>query len=242
MAIEIKMSSQVVQDTGVKILVYGEAGMGKTSLVATLPKPILISAESGLLSIAAENLNRVYGNMGLPIVYDIPVIEVKCLEDVEAAYQWCVTPANQQYFESIALDSLSEIAEQCLNNAKKGTKDPRQAYGTLLEKMQDLIRKFRDIPGKHVYMSAKMGKDKDEVSGVTAYAPSMPGSKLGQMLPYFFDEVFRLNVNKDQQGNSYRYLQTQPDFNTIAKDRSGRLDAVEVPHLGSVINKMKGIN
>ena len=43
-------TAQAVLDTGVKMLVYGESGMGKTMLTATLPRPLLISAESGLLS------------------------------------------------------------------------------------------------------------------------------------------------------------------------------------------------
>lgn len=224
-----------------KILTFGESGMGKTTLIATAPRPLLISAESGLLTLEKSNLDRIYGPTGMPYVTDIPVIEVTTLNDVIDALHWCENPANAQHFETVGLDSLTEIAEKCLFNAKKGVKDPRQAYGTLIEEMSELVRQFRDLPNKHVYMSAKMGREKDEVSGVTMFAPTMPGAKLAQGLPYFFDEVFRLNVNKDQAGNQYRYLQTQPEFNSISKDRSGKLAAVEVPHLGYVINKIKGI-
>jgi Cdc6-like AAA superfamily ATPase len=37
--------------TGINCLVYGRAGVGKTMLTATAPKPLLISAEAGLLSL-----------------------------------------------------------------------------------------------------------------------------------------------------------------------------------------------
>ena len=63
------------------------------------------------------------------------------------------------------------------------------------------------------------------------------GAKLGPNLPYFYDFVFRLGVNKDAQGNSFRFLQTAPDIQFVAKDRSGKLDAMEYPHLGNVITK-----
>ena len=53
------MSSQLAVDAGVKILCYGEAGVGKTVLLATLPRPVLISAESGTLSLQVQNLDRV---------------------------------------------------------------------------------------------------------------------------------------------------------------------------------------
>lgn len=244
-------TAQVVLDTGVKMLVFGEAGMGKTMLAATLPRPILISAESGLLSLTPSNIARVYGVDQPDICYDIPTIEIDSIEDVEQAYMWVMNPANnpvinergERQFQSIALDSLTEIAEKCLNNAKRSVKDPRQAYGELIEKMQTLVRAFRDIPGLNVYMSSKMSRNKDEMTGVTAYGPSMPGAKLGPELPYFFDEVFKIAVGKDQNTQAdFRYLLTKPDMSNVCKDRSGTLEQMELPHLGRIINKIKGVN
>ena len=138
------------------------------------------------------------------------------------------------------MDSISEIAEVVLNNAKRQVKDPRQAYGELIEKMETLIRFFRDIPEKNVYFAAKMEPQKDELTGVVKYMPSMPGSKLGVKLPYFFDEVFRLGINKDQQGNMFRFLQTQPDIQYEAKDRSGALAPMEAPILSAIFAKILG--
>lgn len=86
-------------------------------------------------------------------------------------------------------------------------------------------------------MSAKVEPIKDEMSGIVKYGPSMPGSKLGPKLPYFFDFVFKMASNKDAQGKDFRYLQTYSDLQTTAKDRSGKLDPMEYPHLGYVISK-----
>lgn len=240
---EFTTTSQAVLDTGVKLLVYSEAGYGKTMLTATLPRPLLLSAESGLLSLTRSNIERVFGADRPDICYDIPTIKINSFEDAQQAFMFITNPANncKDQFDSISLDSLTEIAEQCLNNAKRSVKDPRQAYGELIEKMQTLIRSFRDIPGFNVYMSAKMSRNKDEVTGITAYGPSMPGAKLGPELPYFFDEVFKLAIGKDQQQQDFRYLLTQPDMQNTAKDRSGMLQQMEYPHLGMVINKIKGI-
>ena len=234
-------TSQASANSGIKALVYGPAGMGKTMLSATLPAPVIISAESGLLSLRPQNIARVFGENAQGICYDIPVIEVKTVQDLTEAYNWFTTSPQAANFQSIAIDSLSEIAEVVLNNAKRQVKDPRQAYGELLEKMETLIRLFRDLPNKNVIMMAKMESYKEELTGIVKYGPSMPGSKLGQKLPYFFDEVFRLGVNKDQQGASYRFLQTQPDLQFEAKDRSGSLDPVEFPNLTHVFNKIIGV-
>lgn len=225
---------------GIKVLVYGDAGMGKTMLAATMPAPVLISAESGLLSLKQKNIQRVFGPNSPGISYHIPVILVRNVEDLSEAYRWACSAAEAAQFQSVGLDSVTEIAEVVLNNAKRQVKDPRQAYGELIEKMESLVRAFRDLPGKNVYMAAKMEPMKDELTGIVRYGPSMPGAKLGPKLPYFFDEVFRLAVNKDPQGNAYRFLQTQPDLQFVAKDRSGALASMEPPHLTHVFNKILG--
>jgi GTPase SAR1 family protein len=43
MAINLKRTGGLAAD-GVKMIVYGMAGAGKTSLIATLPNPIALSA------------------------------------------------------------------------------------------------------------------------------------------------------------------------------------------------------
>lgn len=223
MAINLR-STKGLHANGVKLLVYGNAGSGKTSLIPTLPNPVVFSAEGGLLSIADA---------------DLPFVEVSSYDTLMEAYRWVTEADEAKHFESIALDSISEIAEVVLNHEKKVAKDPRQAYGAMQEQMADIIRAFRDIPGKHIYFTAKCEKATDE-SGRILYAPSMPGNKTGQQLPYFFDEVLALRVEKDAEGLSQRALMCDSDGIWQAKDRSGKLDTWEAPDLGAIINKIGG--
>lgn len=221
---------------GVKVLVYGEAGSGKTILCATAPSPVIISAESGLLSLTRKNIERVYGVNTPGVCYDIPVVQVESFDDLAEAYSYVLAPQ----FGTVCLDSITEIAEVVLANEKKANKDPRKAYGETQDKMAGLVRGFRDIKGKHVYMSAKVEFVKDDLTGAMRWGPAMPGTKLSQMLPYYFDEVWRLGVVRDKEGRSARYLQTQLDQTSVAKDRSGSLEMWERPHLGECFNKILG--
>jgi phage nucleotide-binding protein len=223
MAINVKTTGSLAAN-GVKVLVYGQAGAGKTSLIKTLPQPIVLSAEGGLLSIQDA---------------DLPFIEISDMDTLREAYTWLTQSDEAKGFQSVALDSISEIAEVVLNAEKKATKDPRQAYGAMQEQMADIIRAFRDLPGRHVYMSAKLEKTQDEM-GRVLYAPSMPGNKTGQALPYFFDEVLALRVEKDSENNTQRALMCDSDGLWLAKDRSGKLDAWEAPDLGAIIAKIGG--
>lgn len=224
MAVKLISTREAARTNGIKVLVYGAAGAGKTRLCAsTGGSPVIISAESGLLSLRDV---------------DIPVIEVQSIADVHDAYKFLAESAEGQRFTWVCLDSISEIAEVVLNYEKKATKDPRQAYGALSEQMTDLLRAFRDLPGRNVYMSAKLERIKDDHTGAVMFGPSMPGQRLAQSIPYLFDEVFALRVEKDPDGNPQRWLQTQPDFSYQAKDRSGALDAFELPNLAAIAAKI----
>jgi len=223
MAINLQSTSGV-HSNGVKLLVYGQAGAGKTSLIPTLPDPVILSAEGGLLSISGA---------------DVPFIEVKDIDTMREAYMWLTDSDEAKGFKSVALDSISEIGEVCLHAEMAKAKDPRQAYGEMQNTMGELIRAFRDLPGRNVYFSAKLEKATDEM-GRVLYAPSMPGNKTGQALPYFFDIVSALRVEKDAEGVTQRALMCDTDGLWQAKDRSGKLDAWEGPDLGAIISKIGG--
>jgi phage nucleotide-binding protein len=223
MAINLKKTGGL-HANGVKLCVYGASGAGKTSLVKTLPNPVVLSAEGGLLSIQDA---------------DIPYIEIVNMDDLREAYAWAKDSTEAAGFQTIALDSISEVAEVVLQHELKTNKDGRAAYGELNTTMQELIRSFRDLPGKHVYMSAKLEKSQDEM-GKILYNPSMPGKSLTQGLPYFFDEVLALRVERDTDGNAQRALMCDSDGLWLAKDRSGKLDMWEAPDLGAIIAKIGG--
>jgi phage nucleotide-binding protein len=226
MAIKLKQTKDL-HLSGVKICIYGQAGAGKTSLIPTLPNPVVLSAEGGLLSIREAN---------------IPYIEITCMDDLREAYKWLMTAEEAKGFESVALDSISEVAEVVLTAEKKSNnRDGRAAYGEMSSIMTDLIRSFRDLPGRHVLMTAKLEKSQDEM-GRMLYNPSMPGKTLTQGLPYFFDEMFALRVERDAEGVAQRALLCQPDGLWYAKDRSGVLDTWESPDLGAIIQKIGGKN
>lgn len=223
-----KSLKEAIEAREPKILVYGASGTGKTTLIASLTGKILIlSAESGLLSLGGADL-------------DADVVEVQTMDALRAAYQ--ELRAGDHGYAWVVLDSVSEIAEVVLSSEKAKTKDPRQAYGALQDEMVKIMRAFRDL-SCGVYFSAKLNATKDEATGRVSYGIGMPGSKLGEAIPYLFDEVFRLIVIDEDDGNggkvANRYLLTSTDGKSVAKDRSGRLDALEVADLGAIDAKIK---
>lgn len=223
MPLEFIMTNQMGVDYGIKAAVYGRSGSGKTHLITTCPAPLLLAAEPGVLTL--RNFN-------------IPGIRIQTVNDLADALEWLRYAAEAQQFQTIYIDSVTEVAEVVLANAKMLNTDPRKAYGELIEKMVMTIKAYRDLPGKHVVMTFKQESAQDEVSKITSYGPAMPGAKLGPQIPYLFDEVFRLGIMKNEQGQDVRFIQTRPDIQYDAKDRSGVLDMYEPADLSVIFNKI----
>jgi hypothetical protein len=224
MAIKLTTTRAAAQQNGLKVLVHGPSGAGKTTLCGTTGEPtVIISAEAGLLSLRD---------------HDIPVIEVNSIDDVHEAYRFVTEAAEAQDFRWVCLDSISEIAEVCLAAEKARAKDPRQAYGALADQMGGLIRAFRDLPGRNVYFSCKQQRTQDQASGASLYFPALPGQMLAQGISYYFDEVLCLRVEADGEGKPVRWLQTGRDFTHEAKDRSGALEMFEPADLSHIARKI----
>ena len=95
MAIKLTSTKQAAQLNGLKVLVYGASGAGKTRLCGTTGgNTVIISAESGLLSLRDS---------------DIPVIEVQTLEDVFEAYQFVGQSQEASHFEWVCLDRFPKL-------------------------------------------------------------------------------------------------------------------------------------
>lgn len=231
MALQFTTTRQAAQLHGVKIGVHARAGAGKTTLCSTMPDPIIISAEAGLLSLGDK---------------DIPVINIANFDDLDDAYKFVAYAHEARHFQSVCLDSGTEIGEQCLSKLKAKFNDPRRAYGDMQDEIIKRFKWFRDLSGKHVYFSFKSAATKDDVTGVTNYGPSMPGQKVGPALTYLFDEMFSLEVgqmqNPDGSKTDFRFLRTRLGMQYEAKDRSGALDEFERPDLAWVINKILARN
>lgn len=219
MKINIQSTKDIAADHGIKAVIYGFSGVGKTVLCSTAPKPIILSAEDGLLSLHGK---------------DIPFIKVKSIKDIGAAFEFL---KNNDDYETICLDSLSEIAETVLIEFKKEAKDGRQAYMHLASAVTNLIRNFRDLSNKNVIFIAKAKKETDEESGSSTVEPYAPGQVIKFNLPYLTDQVMYMDV--DRKGNPM--LQTKATRKFIAKDRSGRLDAQEQPDLTAIFDKIRGV-
>lgn len=219
---------------GVKIIVYGRAGSGKTSLIRTLPcepsKVLILNAEGGTLSIS----DQPYASAPIESFADFDSI----LNEIEQAAK-----AGQFPFEWLVADSLSDIVERCLAvHAAANAGDLWATYRHLKDDMVSKLKQLRDLPGINVYVTCEMEREKTE-QGQLLFQPQVPGSAIAKKIPYIFDLLFALRLETGPDGELQRWIQTQPDHQYEAKARlpqGTQLQRFEPADLGAITKKILG--
>jgi phage nucleotide-binding protein len=224
------LNTKDLENHYVKTLVYGESGAGKTTLAGTLDtKTIVISAESGLLSVAGKDIDYIdlqTDDKGQAITD--PQLRLARLAEI---FKWLQAGTN---YKNVFLDSLTEISEimvSSLNKEFPDRKDSLVLYGENAKRMRGVIKSFRDLQ-YNVYMTCVAKPEKDE-SGRRFHGFQITG-KIGATLPQYFDQVYYLR--SDAEGK--RMIMTRKTDVIVGKDRSNKLGAEEPADLGAIYKKI----
>lgn len=221
---DLRPASQLAQRFGVKCLVYGGPGAGKTPVIKTAPRPVLCVAEPGMLSMRDAT--------------NIPAWEANTPERIEEFFTWVFNSAEARNFDTIGFDSISQVAEIILTQELRRNKDGRKAYGEMSRRVMDWVNGLYFLPNKHIYLIGKQAVV-DE-GGVMRKKPYFPGQDLNVKIPHLFDEILHLapvvipGVNNGRAISAFR---TAEAFDIMARDRSGNLAEFEPADLNALFTK-----
>src|SRR5690606_11028902 len=102
------------------------------------------------------------------------------------------------------------------------------------------LTQLQHTPNKNIWLVGILQQIKDDF-GRVSWEPQIEGSATARALPGIVDEVISLVEMKTDDGQPYRAFvcHTLNEWKYPAKDRSGRLNLIEEPHLGKLMQKMK---
>ena len=159
-------------------------------------------------------------------------------------------PAELDKYETVFVDSITVAGRLCLQwckgqpqaySEKTGKPDSRGAYGLMGQEMIGWLTHLQHTRRKNVWFVGILNEALDDFNR-RVFTLQIDGSKTGLELPGIVDEVVTLAEVKADDGSSYRAFvcHTLNQWGYPAKDRSGRLDPVEEPNLGRLMQKIAG--
>lgn len=249
------------EQLGVKALITGPSGIGKTSLIKTLdPETTLfVDLEAGDLAIAGHPVTSVrprkWGECrDLAVMISGPNPDLP--DDApfsNAHYDHVLLQLGAENpferFETIFVDSITVAGRLCFGWCKRqpeamnagGKPDLRGAYGLHGREMIAWLTHLQHARGKNVVFVGILEKREDDY-GRTTWELQIDGSKVGRELPGIVDQVITMQSFPRENAEPYRALvcHTLNEWGYPAKDRSGRLDLLEKPHLGELFTKCRG--
>ena len=259
----ISASTRLAEKSGVKLVLLGKSGIGKTTQLKTLPedRTLFVDLEAGDLAVRDWQGDTLRPqtwpefrdlvvflagpNPALPA--DAPYSQAH-FDHVCERYG---DPAQMAKYDTYFVDSITVLARLALIWAKvqpqamserTGKPDTRGAYGLLGQEMLTALTHLQHARGKHVVFVAILDEKLDDFNR-KVFVPQIEGSKTAAELPGIVDEVVTLAEikapNEDGSVSSYRAFITHPlnPYGYPAKDRSGQLDLQEPPNLRALIDK-----
>jgi hypothetical protein len=255
----VTADQRLAEKSGVKLVLLGPSGIGKTSQLKTLPEDstLFIDLEAGDLAVrdwrgdtlrpptwpAFRDLVCFLAGPNPALPPDTPYSEAHYRHVVEQFGD----PAQLDTYGTYFVDSLTVLSRLCFSwcktqpaafSEKTGKPDARGAYGLLGAEMIGALTHLQHARGKHVVFVGILDEVTDEF-GRKGYAPQIDGAKTGLQLPGIVDEVISYVERPDEHGEPRRVFvcHTCNPWGLPAKDRSGQLAQIEAPDLGALIAK-----
>ncbi|PKP85678.1 MAG: hypothetical protein CVT80_01170 [Alphaproteobacteria bacterium HGW-Alphaproteobacteria-2] len=258
----ISADQRLAEPRGIKGTIFGKSGIGKTSLLWTLDPAttLFIDLEAGDLAIEGWSGDSVRPrtwaecrDFAVFIGGPNPALrEDQVYSDAHyaAVCERFGDPAALDRYHTVFIDSITVAGRLCFQwckgqpeafSDKTGKPDVRGAYGLHGREMVAWLTHLQHTRAKNVWFVGILDEKLDDFNR-RVFQPQIDGSKTGLELPGIVDEVLTMAEIKDESGMPYRAFvcQTINSWNFPAKDRSGRLDLIEEPHLGRLMAKIRG--
>lgn len=175
-----------------------------------------------------------------------------------ASYEAAIAPRTLfDGYTTVFIDSITVASRLAFSWSKRqpealsektGKPDNRGAYGLLGQEMVTWLTQAQHIASKSVIVVGILDETKDDF-GRKEFSPQIEGGKAGRELAGIFDQIVTgamfdvssgtpaMDMQKGTERGFVCHLQN--GYGLPAKDRSGRLAAIEAPDLGAILKKIQ---
>ena len=257
----ISADQRLAEQRGIKGVILGKSGIGKTTLLLTLAAEttLFMDMEAGDLAVEGwpgDTLRpRTWQECrDFAVFIGGPNPALRDDQSFSQAHYNAVcqkfgNPSVLDKYQTIFLDSITVAGRLCFQwckgqpqavSEKTGKPDIRGAYGLHGQEMIAWLTHLQHTRNKSVWFVGILDEKVDDYNR-KLFLPQIEGSKTGLELPGIVDQVITMAELRTEDGQPYRSFicQTLNPWGYPAKDRSGRLTLTEVPHLGHLMEKIR---
>lgn len=220
-------ANQLAAQYGVKAVITGPAGSGKTPLIATAPRGIVLALEPGYKSV--RNQNFPCWNA------------INNLKAAEEFFEWLKGSNEAKSYDTVGFDSWSQLCDLVLHKFKLKNNHGLKAYGEMAEQIYGWAEQLFYMQQKHVVMLCKQevvsmpGPGADPIQFTRPY---FPGKNLIVQIPHLYDEFWQLDefIVPGVAGKVSALL-TKRRIDRLVRSRCGTLNEYEPPNLSDIFQK-----
>ena len=264
----ITADQRLAERRGIKAAIFGKPGIGKTSLLWTLMSTttaatcatLFMDLEAGDLAVEGWPGDTIRPHTwqecrDFAVFIGGPNPSLRDDQPFSSAHYAAVCerfgdPAVLDRYETVFVDSITVAGRLCFQwcrgqpealSEKTGKPDIRGAYGLHGRGMIGWLTHLQHTRGKNIIFVGVLDEKLDDFNR-KIFVPQIEGAKTGLELPGIVDELLTMAEIKADDGQLYRAFvcQTLNPWGFPAKDRSGRLELIEAPHLGQLMAKISG--
>lgn len=224
-----QFTPEAAEVAGLKVLVYGASGSGKTHFAGTFPRPLFLDLEGGMRPVAGMGVLR----------WPAPGASVSSITQVKTFWQLVKAALKEKEmhgvdpgFDTIVIDGLNELQDLVMRNvidtfpARRQYEDqPVQAdYGKANRDLLTMVRLFLKFPCHVVFTCNEVYQEAD-LEG--KYGPKLVGRAATPEIMRLVDMVGRCYTYREtQDGPVIHGLIFEDSPTQYGKDRIGMRDPV----------------
>lgn len=205
----IKRPAEIVGKETIAALIYGQSGMGKTTLACSAPAPVLLDFDGGI-----DRLNE---------AHQVPTVQITSWKDAEAALAE-IEQADE--FKTIIVDTLSKMIDSIITDICGAAQPKIQQWGLVNAKFKSFLRSVQSMH-KNVVFVAQREVEKD--GEVTRYVPQVRASNYKDIICDL--DVCGYMEMVSNKGKEVRQITFNPSSRSEGKNTADFAPAYIIPTL-----------